>query len=220
MSNYKFNQLNTWFRCLFLAAIILGLSACSPFSYQKDIDSRHTFKVITPGADDLGTAMIEGMYITARSNSNVPHGGGRELKYANIVAIDDTKVGEYKTSELSTNLATTKNYLKNAISSYKTEVSAGQHSLLALRVDDCYVAEINFTVEANKKYVLLPHSRFGKLPGIIIKDTETNEKTLFNRSISVTGGSFLLPVPCEKLEQYRNDFIARHKQKREQKIDQ
>lgn len=212
MNNYTFKQLDLWFHYLFLAAICLILSACSPFVNQNDKDLRHTYKVIMPGASEHDVAIIEGTHITTRSKANVPNGGVAERKYANIIAVDDTKVGEYKISELSANMASTRNYLKNAISSYKTEVSVGEHSLLALRVDDCYVAEIKFTVEANKKYLIMPYTTFGKLPGIIIKDIKTNKNTSFNESLSVNGGSFLLPVSCEKLEEYRNDFIARHKQ--------
>jgi hypothetical protein len=213
-----------------------GLSGCLAIPHQEEIDPpKHTYKVITPGSSQEHTSIIEGGHkVLETLLLYVP---GSDNYYANIIAIDDIKIGDYQNimtkEELTVTLGSfwrdmwklrvphmdAVHYLEESINSYKTEISPGHHSLLALYIKDesapsrhvCFVAELDFTIEQGKKYIIRPTI----FDNIYIHDTTSNIKTPFSDHINIDSGEslFEVHVPCEKLEEYRNEFISRYKQK-------
>jgi len=193
-------------KSIFLISVITGLSGCISMSGQFDKKDLLTYKVISPGKSHLRPAVIEGTYESAYT---IFDGGKR---YSNVIAIDDIKVGEYA-SLISSDWVKTMHNLEKAIPSYRTEVSPGRHSLLVLSGPYCNVSELDFTIEEGKKYLITSAIATVGSDNFIV-DTLTKEKTQFEKSVNVDGGTLFKPFICEKLEEYRDNFIARHKKEK------
>ena len=183
---------------IFLGTVAIGVSGCS-IQTRFDEKPEVTYKVINPDASHLSTAKIEG---TIEVDS---FAGG--FYYTNIIAVDETRVGDYEYTKTSTNYNKTelKNYLISSISAYDTEISPGYHSLLVLTgALSCHLAEINFNAESNKKYRVM--SAQGSL---VIVDSETKEEVVSVSRFETHG--LWKKIPCEALEEYRDEFISRNK---------
>lgn len=194
-------------RYSFLLALTIGLSGC--FIIPEHFDEKLTYKVITPDASYLPTAKIEGLYQWQMGIV------GHIDYYTNVIAIDETKVGDYKYIKQSSDYRSyrptyAKEYLYSSITAYDSEVSPGQHSFLVLSAPPCFIAEINIYVESGKEYTVMAAPNIEGVDVIII-DSVTKEQI---------GGSIWEKIPCENLEEYRDEFIARNKQKGESKIRQ
>lgn len=183
---------------IFLVILAVGVTGCS-IQTRFDEKPEITFKVISADASDLPTAKIEG---TIEVDS---FAGG--FYYTNIIAVDDTRVGDYQYIKTSAKYSKTelKNYLISSISAYDTELSPGQHSILVLTgAMSCHLAEIDFNVESSKTYRIM--SAQGSL---VIVDSETKEEVVSVSNFDIPG--LWKKIPCEALEEHRDDFISQHK---------
>jgi hypothetical protein len=184
----------------YLLALTMGLSGC--FVIPEHFDEKSTYKVIAQDTSHLPTARIEGLYQWQMGLV------GHIDYYTNVIAIDETKVGDYKYIRQSSDYGSyrptyAEEYLHSSITAYDTEVSPGQHSLLVLSVPPCCIAEMNIYVESGKNYTVMAAPYIEGVDVIVI-DSVTKDQI---------GGSVWRKIPCESLEEYRDEFIARNKQK-------
>ena len=191
--------------------VILYLSGCAAFTYQKDNEPQLTYQVITPGASQLHTSIIEGTHTVAERVllSPLPPFAyeGSSTIYMNIIAIDETKIVDYKNIEAEHFISKKHFKTKTSVTTYRTEVSPGLHSLLAIRCikNKCSIAELDFTIEPDRRYIITPSEIIGVDLYILVE--ESLEKTKFNESTNI--------YPAyESIEICRDNFISRNKKKK------
>jgi hypothetical protein len=189
----------------YLLAIFLGLTGCATTYETYDYPEQKIYRIITPGTPQNDNSIIFGTYRWTYAMYG-------DYSYVNIIAVDETKVGEYKgilPQPPKNQLTFPSTKFAQFILSYRVELTPGKHSLLALEYlgsGVCRFLELEYYIEPNKVYTV----RDSLWHDVSIIDTQSDEATRFSDSIETTTMSWY-DSTCYLIESIRNNFIDKNK---------
>lgn len=211
-------------RCLlvnsiFLLALVIGISGCA--AGENPI---YTYKIVTPDAANQEPAIIKGSHEKHVSHvlpdASCPTEGEilflilfskscstnatrvYEHNFIDIIAVDDKKIGD-----------------NQMMTHYETEISPGQHSLLAFTYKTesgrniCSVAELDFTLKAGTYYIVKSRDDID----IEILDTSIVNINYGFEEQNIFPFNPAYGIECSDVEPYRDAFFARYKEKQNNK---
>jgi hypothetical protein len=198
-------------RHICLLAVFLGLAGCASKIEKLESSEQRIYKVISPTASQQDKSIIFG----SKRTDVVYIYYGEDYEYVNIIAVDETKVGEYNdfiSQPPNTVFSLSDLDFTQPISNYRVELSPGQHTLLVLvysSYTNCSYVELEYNIEPNNVYVVKKE----KGDNVHIIDTRSNKATRFNDYIKFR--DYFVKKSCYSIEMIRNKFIAENKKEKD-----
>lgn len=193
---------------IFLLVVFSGLTGCVSKIERFDSSEQHIYKVISPGASQQDTSIIFG---SKRIDVVYTFYAAEDFEYVNIIAVDETKVGEY-TDYIPQPPKTVFSFsdldFSKPISNYRVELSPGQHTLLALvysSYTNCSYGKLEYNIEPKNIYIIKKE----KGENVHIIDTHSNKVTSFNDYFKFS--DYFVKESCYSIEMIRNKFIDENK---------